>query len=176
MAPRRQQAHDDHVEQRSTEPLAPTNGAVPAVPERAVAKRSRGAQPSNRNAERHGLYAARTGHALRARRVRRLVDAMYAAMPWLDPVTDRAAVRAWADLEHKVADVSTDLEQRGLTNAMGDPRRLLSEYRGLLSLQLQYATALGMHPAARASLRVNTLHGDDLASSIAQARADGGGA
>ena len=153
------------------------NTLTPA-PEQAAAVRKRGGQPANRNAERHSLYATRTGHELRARRVRRLVTAMYAAMPWLDAVTDRAAVRAWADIEHKVADVSTDLEQRGITNARGEPRRLLSEYRGLLSLQLQYASALGMHPAARASLRVNTLHGDDLATQLARARAerDGGGA
>ena len=160
---------DDHAAE-------PTDGAVPAVPEQAVAKRKRGGQPANRNAERHSLYAARTGHALRARRVRRLVTAMYAAMPWLDPVTDRSAVRAWADLEHKAADVSTDLEQRGLTNARGEPRRLLSEYRGLLSLQLSYSRELGMTPSARASLRADTFRGDDLASQLARARADRGSA
>ena len=64
MAPSTKQAHDGHVERRSTKPLTPTNGAVPAVPEQAVAKRSRGGQPGNGNANKAGVYS-RNGRAVR---------------------------------------------------------------------------------------------------------------
>ena len=158
-------------ERRIESPTLPgANGSTSAAPEQAVAKRKRGGQPANRNAERHSLYAARTGHALRARRVRRLVTAMYAAMRWLDPVIDRAAARAWADLEHKVADVSTDLERRGMVNGKGEPRRLVSEYRQLLALQLAYSKELGLTPAARAALGLDVARGRMYEDALARVR------
>ena len=68
------------------------------------------------------------------------------------------------------AAVSVDLDKNGITDGKGEPRRLLSEYRGLLALQLKYAEALGLTPAARATMRVDVLRGDDLASEMAEAR------
>lgn len=127
------------------------------------------ARPGNQNAQKHSLYATRTGYQLRARRVRKLVQRMFELLPWLIEA-DRPAARAWADLEHKVAAVSVNLDQDGILNAEGDPRRLLSEYRGLLTLQLAYAKELGLTPAGRAALRVDSLRGDDLASRASRIR------
>ena len=127
------------------------------------------ARPGNTNAQKHSLYATRSGYQLRSRRVRKLVQRMFELLPWLTEA-DRPVARAWADLEHKVAAVSVNLDQEGILNAQGDPRRLLSEYRGLLTLQLAYAKELGLTPACRAALRVDALRGDDLAKDLAQAR------
>ena len=129
------------------------------------------ARPGNSNAQKHSLYATRTGYQRRARRVRKLVQRMYTLLPWLEE-SDRATARAWADLEYKVAAVSVYLEQQGIVNDKGEPRRILNDYRGLLSLQLQYAKELGLTPASRAALRVDALRGDDLAQDLAQARND----
>jgi len=123
----------------------------------------------NTNAQKHSLYATRTGYQRRARRVRKLVQRMYTLLPWLEE-SDRATARAWADLEYKVAAVSVYLEQQGIVNNKGEPRRILNDYRGLLSLQLQFAKELGLTPASRAALRVDALRGDDLAKDLAQAR------
>ena len=130
------------------------------------------ARPGNKNAVKHALYAAKTGHALRARRVRRLVNKLYAALPWLAD-SDMSATRAWADLELKIGAVSTELEKGGVVNDKGEPRRLLAEYRGLLALQLQYSKELGLTPAARASLGADVAKGQylgDLAAEISHAR------
>ena len=127
------------------------------------------ARPGNTNAEKHSLYATRMGYQLRARRVRKLVQRMYDALPWLTEA-DRPVTRTWADLEHKIAAVSVDLDRRGFLNGDGEPRRLLAEYRGLLALQLQYSKELGLTPAARASLRVDSLRGDDIAVDLQRAR------
>ena len=115
------------------------------------------ARPGNRNAERHSLYATRTGYELRARRVRRLVQSMYQSLPWLAE-SDRATVRAYADLEHKLATISASLDERGSVDVRGEPRRLLSEFRALSALQLRYAEALGLTPASRVALHVQSLH------------------
>ena len=69
----------------------------------------------NTNAQKHSLYATRTGYQLRSRRVRKLVQRMFELLPWLSEA-DRPAARAWADLEHKVAAVSVNLDQDGILN------------------------------------------------------------
>src|SRR2546422_2007541 len=102
----------------------------------------------------HGLYVkAANGLKLRSRKVRRLVAKMHAAMPWLEPA-DLPACRAWAELELLGARAFAELEANGITNAKGEPRRLLAEFRQLRQAQLAYERDLGMTPAARMSLRL----------------------
>ena len=142
-------------------------------PSMALKKVNKGGAPKgNRSNVKHDLYSTKTGYALRSRRVRVLVRNLYAVIPWLCP-SDMSVARAWADLEHKLSTVSADLDRRGLCNEAGEPRRLLSEYRGLLSLQLAYSNALGLNPTARAGLRVDSLHGDSLSEEMQRARRDG---
>ena len=62
-------------------------------------------------------------------------------------------------MELKIDAVSTELEKNGVVNTRGEPKRLLSEYRGLLAMQLQYARELGLTPTARASLGVDVAKG-----------------
>lgn len=101
-----------------------------------------------------GLYVrAPNGRQIRDKKVRRLVSKMHDVMPWLAP-SDRPACRAWAELEILSSHVFADLVQRGLTDEAGDPRRLVSEYRGLRRLQLDYEKELGMTPSARAAIGV----------------------
>src|SRR5436309_8722112 len=101
-----------------------------------------------------GLYVrAANGLKLRHRRVRRLVAKMHAAMPWL-AAADLPACRAWAELEILGARAFAELEENGITNAAGEPRRLLGEFRQLRQAQLAFERDLGMTPAARMSLRV----------------------
>lgn len=110
---------------------------------------------------RHGLYVqSKSGLVLRDRKVRRLLAKVRRALPWLEP-SDDAACRAWCELEILSAHVFADIVKNGATTASGDPRRLLSEYRGLRGLQLTYERELGMTPSARAALgiQVKTLQG-----------------
>jgi hypothetical protein len=101
-----------------------------------------------------GLYVkAPAGLKLRHRKVRRLVTKMRAVMDWLEP-SDEPTCRAWAELELLSARAFAELEANGLTNAAGEPRRLLGEYRQLRQAQLAYERELGMTPLARASLGV----------------------
>jgi hypothetical protein len=103
---------------------------------------------------RTGLYVkAENGRRLRDRKVRRLVAKMKAAMSWLAP-SDDPACRAWAECEILASHVFGDLVRNGLTTDQDEPRRLLSEYRGLRSLQLAYEKELGMTPSARAALGI----------------------
>jgi hypothetical protein len=101
-----------------------------------------------------GLYVrSENGRRVRDRKVRRLTQKMRHCMSWLAP-SDDPACRAWAELEILASTVFADLVSNGHTTAAGDPRRLLSEYRGLRGLQLAYEKELGMTPAARAGLGV----------------------
>jgi hypothetical protein len=52
------------------------------------------------------------------------------------------------------APVLGPLTRRGLLNADGEARRLLGEFRKLISNQLQIANALGMPASARAALGI----------------------
>jgi len=102
----------------------------------------------------HGLYVkSANGLKLRHRRVRRLVAKMHAAMAWLAPA-DLPACRAWAELEILGARAFAELEENGLTNAAGEPRRLLGEFRQLRQAQLAFERDLGMTPSSRMTLRV----------------------
>jgi len=122
-----------------------------------------GAPVGNSNACKTTLYAVKTGTQLRTRRVRRLVARMYEGMPWLQE-SDKPAARAWAELEVIGAACFADMMQRGVANEQGEPRKLLGDWRLLKQAQLAYERELGMTPSSRATLRVDVLQGDDLAT------------
>src|SRR5215469_888818 len=87
---------------------------------------------------RTGLYSRSTEVLrIRARKVRRLVQQMRVTMPWIDR-SDLPACRAWAELEILSSTVFVELCSNGVTNARGEPRRLLAEYRQLRQAQLSY--------------------------------------
>jgi hypothetical protein len=111
---------------------------------------------------RTGLYVkAPNGLRLRSRKVRRLVAKMRAEMPWLAPA-DLPACRAWAELELLGARAFVELEANGVTNAAGEPRRLLGDFRAIRQAQLAFERELGMTPASRMALHV----GDSRAKSL----------
>ena len=118
---------------------------------------------------RTGLYAkSPNALAIRSRKIRRLVERLRRTMPWLEP-SDLPACRAWAELEILSAGVFAALTAEGLTNAQGEPRRLLSEFRQLRQAQLAYERELGMTPAARMALKANgTRAALDLAAALVQ--------
>lgn len=130
------------------------------------------AGPGVRAVSRTGLYArSSSALAIRARKVRRLVERLRVTMPWLEP-SDLPACRAWAELEVLSASAFAALTTDGLTNAEGEPRRLLSEFRQLRQAQLAYERELGMTPAARTNIRASSTH---AALDLAQALANGAG-
>src|SRR5208282_1777611 len=117
-----------------------------------------------------GLYVkAPSGMRVRHRKVRRLVEKMRAAMPWLEP-SDLPACRAWAELEILGANAFSELLTAGLLNTEGEPRRLLTDYRQLRQVQLSYERELGMTPAARMAIKASgTKAALDLAAAMAKA-------
>src|SRR5262245_61988431 len=77
---------------------------------------------------RSGFYVRAPGDLkLRARKVRKMVQKLRGALPWLVDA-DLPAARAWAELEYLGARAFVDLEANGITTAKGEPRRLLSEF------------------------------------------------
>jgi hypothetical protein len=117
-----------------------------------------------------GLYVkAPSAMRVRHRKVRRLVEKMRAAMPWLEN-GDLPACRAWAELEILGANAFSELVTRGLLNAEGEPRRLLTDYRQLRQVQLSYERELGMTPAARLAIKASgTKAAFDLVAAMANA-------
>ena len=104
---------------------------------------------------------------IRHRKVRRLVEKMRTAMPWLE-TSDLPACRAWAELEILGANAFSELLTMGLLNAKGEPRRLLTDYRQLRQVQLSYERELGMTPAARMTIKASgTKAALDLAAAMA---------
>jgi hypothetical protein len=102
-----------------------------------------------------GLYVrAQAGLRLRDKKVERLARKMRQVMPWLEP-SDWPTCRAWAELEFLAGQVYAALRALGVLNKAGEARRLLDDYRRLRQAQLQYATALGMSPAARMTVKAN---------------------
>lgn len=149
--------------------------AIQGAALRAFATPESQARPGNSNGLKHGAYASgKSVLRLRARAVRRLVDQLYVACPWLGP-TDVQTARKWAEVVKVGASLFAALEVAGPYNTSGGdviPRRILSEYRQLAALELQLATALGLTPVARATLGVDIARGRayDAASEIARAK------
>lgn len=99
-----------------------------------------------------GLYVkAENGTRLRDRKVSRLVAKVRDAMPWLED-SDEPTLRGWCQLEVLGTAAFAELRARGLLNAQGEPKRLLTDLRQLRQTQLAYARELGLTPAARKAL------------------------
>jgi hypothetical protein len=115
-----------------------------------------------------GLYVrAISGTKLRDRKVGRLVAKVREVLPWLG-IEDEPAIRGWAQLEVLATLVFADLRTRGIVNAQGEPRRLLTEFRQLRQAQLAYERELGMTPSTRRKLGVKAeATAPDLAAHIA---------
>ncbi len=115
-----------------------------------------------------GLYVkSRNGRKLRDLTVYRLIRKMRIAMPWIED-SDEPACRAWAQLEVMASKAYAELRDHGLLGAGGEPRRLLSEFKGLRSTQLSYERELGMTPASRMALKATGMRVPvDLAARMA---------
>src|SRR5208282_6126396 len=75
--------------------------------------------------------------------------------------------RAWAELEILSTLAYSELKTNGLLTAEGHPKKLLEHYRSMRRVQLGFATALGLHPAARKMLSTNGRAPFDLAAALA---------
>ena len=128
-----------------------------------VEKRASGAPLANSNAIRHGLYSAKSRDLIKAQRLRRRVARRLRDVPSeLRPIM-RPALAALVEVEDRLATMKNDLDERGLTNGQGEPRRLVSEYRHYMGLWLKLAEASGLTLASFTSTRRDALHGDALA-------------
>ena len=75
----------------------------------------------------------------------------------------RPVTKAICEIEDRLTQMRNDLDERGLTNAQGEPRRLVSEYRHYVDLWLKLLTANGQTLASFASTRRDVYQGDALA-------------
>ena len=122
-----------------------------------------GAPLANTNAVRHGLYRVKSKDAIKAQRIRRRVNRRLVGVPSeLRPVM-RPVTLAMVEIEDRLAQMRNDLDERGLTNAQGEPRRLVSEYRHYVDLWLKLLTANGQTLASFTSTRRDAFQGDALA-------------
>jgi hypothetical protein len=67
------------------------------------------------------------------------------------------------EIEDRLETMRDFLDDAGLTNAQGEPRRMVSEYRHYWKLWLELAAANGMTLASFMTTRKDSLHGDALA-------------
>jgi hypothetical protein len=99
---------------------------------------------------RHGLYA-KSERALKARNqgVRRILNHMLAIAPWLSD-SDRAALRAWCELEWLTRRVMLVLTQPDLDRDA--TLKWSAEYRALRATQNTIGNGLGLNAASRKQL------------------------
>jgi hypothetical protein len=99
---------------------------------------------------RHGLYA-KSERAIKARNqgVRRIMNHMLAIAPWLAE-TDRAALRAWCELEWLTRRVMLVLTQPDLDRDA--TLKWSAEYRALRQTQNTIGNGLGLNAASRKQL------------------------
>jgi len=122
-----------------------------------------GAPLANTNAVRHGLYRVTSHDRVKAQRVRRRVARrLQDVAPELRQIM-RPVTVAICEIEDRLAQMRNDLDERGLTNAQGEPRGLVSEYRHYVNLWLKLLTANGQTLASFASTRRDAFQGDALA-------------
>ena len=67
------------------------------------------------------------------------------------------------DIEDRLNIMANYLDEVGLVNSKGEPRRMLSEYRHYSKLWLDLANANGMTLASYMATRKDSLHGDVMA-------------
>ena len=116
---------------------------------------------ANTNAIKHGLYRAKSKDPIKSQRIRRRVNRRLEGVPsQLRPVMRRVTY-AMVEVEDRLEVMQGYLDTEGLTNAQGEPRRMVSEYRHYWKLWLELAAANGMTLASFMATRKDSLHGDD---------------
>lgn len=120
-------------------------------------------QVANTNAVKHGLYRVKSRDAVKTQRLRRKVNRKLEGVPSeLRPVM-RGVTKLMVDIEDRLNIMANYLDEVGLVNSKGEPRRMLSEYRHYSKLWLDLANANGMTLASYMATRKNSLHGDVMA-------------
>ena len=120
-------------------------------------------QLANTNAVKHGLYQVKSRDAVKAQRLRRKVNRKLEGVPSeLRPVM-RGVTKLMVDIEDRLNIMANYLDEVGLVNSQGEPRRMLSEYRHYCKLWLDLANANGMTLASYMATRKDSLHGDVMA-------------
>ena len=120
-----------------------------------------GAPMANRNAIRHGLYSAKSTDRTKSQRLRRRINRRLQDVPsHLRPVM-RAATYAMCEVEDKLETMRNYLDEQGLTNPKGEPRRMVDEYRRYWDLWLKLAEANGATLQSFMATRKDSLYGDD---------------
>ena len=118
---------------------------------------------ANTNAVTHGLYRAKSKDPIKSQRIRRRVNRRLEGVPsQLRPVMRRVTY-AMVEVEDRLEAMRDYLDEVGLTNAQGEPRRMVSEYRHYWKLWLELASANGMTLASFMTTRKDSLHDDALA-------------
>lgn len=120
-------------------------------------KRVRGPdrQPRAVVAFKHGLYrSAKSGHPVKDWQIRRMIKKLRSLCPWIE-LSDAPILRRWCELEVLCSRAYAALRESGPTNADGEGRRLLNDYRMLVLAQNIIGRELGLSPAARMALKAS---------------------
>jgi len=105
-------------------------------------------EPGNTAALKHGADSSRRWKPI----ADRLAAEVVTIAPWLGRPAFAAAVKSWARLEAQVTLITTWLDEHGLTDEDGEPRRAAT-YAAKLETQAQNARGrLGLDPASLISL------------------------
>ena len=120
-----------------------------------------GAPLANSNAVKSGLYRVKSKDPIKTQRIRRRVNRRLQDVPPEVRQIIRPVTVGLVEIEDRLAQMRDYLDSQGLTNAQGEPRRLVSEYRHYWDLWLKLAEANGQSLASFTSTRRDALHGDD---------------
>ena len=122
-----------------------------------------GAPLANTNAVKHGLYRFKSKDHIKTQRIRRRVARrLQDVAPELRQIM-RPVTVALVEIEDRLAQMRDYLDSQGLTNAQGEPRGLVSEYRHYVNLWLKLLTANGQTLTSFTSTRRDAYQGDALA-------------
>ena len=122
-----------------------------------------GAPLANANAVKSGLYRVKSKDPIKTQRIRRRVNRRLQDVPPEVRQIMRPVTVALVEIEDRLAQMRDYLDEHGLTNAQGEPRRLVSEYRHYVDLWLKLLTANGQTLASFTSTRRDAFQGDALA-------------
>ena len=96
------------------------------------------------NAVKHGLYRVKSKDAVKSQRIRRRVNRRLQGVPsHLRPVM-RQVTYAMVEIEDRLEVMRDYLDEQGLTNPKGEPRRMVGEYRHYWKLWLELASSNSM--------------------------------